>query len=133
MDYKTRVDIPRGDRGVVHPGHPPVIEAAEIAAGRKYLAGTLFRFAPGGAVPPADEVTGGTPAPAEQAELVLLEDVDTTDGAKIALCLRHGMAVRSRLINGEGSSDVAASDALVATLPARGIYPAQGFDSTKMA
>jgi hypothetical protein len=133
MDYKTTIDIPQGDRGVVHPGHPPVIGAVLIAAGRKYLAGTLFRLAPGGAVPPADAVIGETPSPAEQADCVLVEDVDTTDEAKLALCLRHGMVVRARLINAKGGTDAAASDALVETLPARGIYPVQGFDSTRIA
>jgi hypothetical protein len=133
MDYKTTVDSPQGDRGVIHPGHPPIIEAVLIAAGKKYLAGTLFKFAASGAVPPADEVTGGSPAPAEQADCVLVEDVDTTGEAKPALCLMHGMAVRARLINAKGSTGVTASDALVNTLPARSIYPVQGFDVTKMA
>jgi hypothetical protein len=133
VDYKTTVDIPQGDRGVIHPGHPPVIEAVLIAAGRQYRSGTLFKSGASGAVPPADEVTSGTPAPAEQAELVLVEDIDTTGGAKLGLCLRHGMAVRARLINAAGGTDVTASDALVKTLPVRGIYPVQGFDTTKMA
>jgi hypothetical protein len=133
LEYRTVVDIPQGDRGVIHPGHPPVIGAIPVAGGKKYLAGTLLKHAAGGAVPPADEVTGGTPAPAEQAELVLVQDVDTTGGAKTALCLLHGIVVSARLINAAGASGVPASAALIKTLSARGIYPLQGFDSSVMA
>jgi hypothetical protein len=101
-----------------------------IAAGKTYRAGTLLKNAASGAAASADEVTGAGAAPAEQAELVLVEDADTTAGAKPARCLAHGMAVRARLLKGDGS---AASDAMAATLPARGIYPVQGFDYSVMA
>jgi hypothetical protein len=116
---------------VIHPGHPPVIVAVLIAAGKIYKAGTLLKDAAAGAVASAAEVGGGTPVPAEQATAVLVEDVDTTGGARPALCLRHGMVVRARLLN--GASGAAASDAMAGTLPARGIYPTQGFDSSVMA
>jgi hypothetical protein len=104
-----------------------------IAAGKKYRAGTLLKNAAGGAAASADEVTGESPAPAEQAELVLVEDVDTTEGARPARCLGHGMVVRARLLDGTGSEPAAAGDAMAATLPARGIYPVQGFDYSVMA
>jgi hypothetical protein len=100
-----------------------------IAAGKNYRAGTLLKNAASGAVASAAEVTGGSAVPAEQAELVLAEDADTAAGAKPARCLAHGMAVRARLLKGDGSP---ASDAMAATLPARGIYPAQGFDYSVM-
>ncbi|MDR2186397.1 MAG: hypothetical protein LBO80_12140 [Treponema sp.] len=117
-----------GDRGVVLPGHPPVIDSAVIAAGKTYRAGTLLKYASGGAVASADAVTGGDPAPAEQADLVLLEDVDTTGAAKPARVLMHGLAVRARLLNGTGEDPAPASDAMADTLKNRGIYPLQGWD-----
>jgi hypothetical protein len=131
-EYKESVEKQVGDRGVIHPGHPPVIVAVLIAATKNYRAGTLLKNAAGGAVASADEVTTGSPTPAEQAELVLVEDVDTASGARTALCLVHGMVVRARLLNGS-SAPVAASDAMAATLTARGIYPVQDFDYSVMA
>jgi hypothetical protein len=104
--------------------------AVLIAAGNSYRAGTLLKNGASGAAASADAVTGENPAPAEQAELVLVEDVDTAGGARPALCLAHGMAVRARLLKGDGT---AASDAMAGTLPARGIYPVQGFDYSVMA
>jgi hypothetical protein len=128
-EYKQAAGAEAGDRGVIHPGHPPVIAAVLIAAGKNYRAGTLLKNAASGAVASAAEVTGGSPAPAEQAELVLAEDVDTAGGARPARCLMHGMAVRARLLDGTGA---AASDAMAGTLAARGIYPVQGFDYSVM-
>jgi hypothetical protein len=133
-EYKQPVSTEAGDRGVIQPGHPPVIVTVLIAAGKNYRAGTLLKDAADGAVASAAETTGGSVTPAEQATAVLTEDVDTTGGARPALCLRHGMVVRARLLNGNGSGDpVAASDAMANTLPVRGIYPVQGFDYSVMA
>jgi hypothetical protein len=114
-----------GDRGVLLPDHPPVIDSVVIAAGKTYQAGTLLKYASGGAVASADAVTVGTPVPAEQADAVLLEDVDTAGGAKPARVLLHGLVVRARLLNKDGG---AASDAMADTLKNRGIYPLQGWD-----
>ena len=128
-EYKQAAGADVGDRGVVLPGHPPVIGAVLIAAGKNYKAGTLLKNAAGGAVASAAEVTGSSPVPAEQAELVLVEDVDTAGGARPGRCLMHGMVVRARLLSGTGAP---ASDAMTATLAARGIYPVQGFDYSVM-
>ena len=98
-EYKQTAGTDVGDRGVIHPGHPPVIGAVLIAAGKTYKAGTLLKNAAAGAVASAAEVTGASPVPAEQAELVLVEDVDTAGGARPARCLMHGMAVRARLLD----------------------------------
>jgi hypothetical protein len=117
-----------GGRGVVLPGHPPVIDSIVIAANKKYQAGTLLKYASGGAVASADATTGGSATPADQADAVLLEDVDTTGAAKPARVLLHGLAVRARLLNGTGSSAVPASDAMTDTLKNRGIYPLQSWD-----
>jgi hypothetical protein len=117
-----------GDRGVLLPEHPPVIDSVLIAAGKTYQAGTLLKYAAGGAVASAAEVTGGSPAPADQADAVLLEDIDTTGAAKPARVLLHGIVVRARLLNGTGSSPAAASGAMVDTLKNRGIYALQAWD-----
>jgi hypothetical protein len=131
-EYKKNIGEETGDRGVVHPGHPPVIGAVVIAAGKNYRAGTLLKYAAGGALAAANEVTGGTPVPADQADCVLVRDVDATSEAVPALCLLHGMVVRARLLC-SAAAPVAAGDALVATLAARGIYAAQNFDFSVMA
>jgi hypothetical protein len=114
-----------GDRGVLLPDHPPVIDSVSIAAGKTYRAGTLLKFAAGGAVASADAVPGQTPVPAEQADAVLLEDIATAAGAKPARVLLHGIVVRSRLVKADGTL---ASDVMVDTLKNRGIYALQGWD-----
>ena len=117
-----------GDRGVVLPDHPPVIDSVVIAAGKTYRAGTLLKYASGGAVASADATSGQSPTPADQADAVLVEDIDTAGGAKPGRVLLHGLVVRARLLNGTGGSPVAASDAMADTLKNRGIYPLQGWD-----
>ncbi|MDR2049076.1 MAG: hypothetical protein LBP69_06450 [Treponema sp.] len=117
-----------GDRGVLLPDHPPVIDSVLIAADKTYRAGTLLKYAAGGAVASADAVTGESPAPAEQSDAVLLEDIDTADAAKPARVLLHGLVVRARLLDGTGNSPVPASDAMADTLKNRGIYPLQSWD-----
>jgi hypothetical protein len=132
-EYKTEIGKEVGYRGIVHPAHPPVIESVIIASGKSYRAGTLLKYASGGAVAAAKEVTGGSPVPADQSDCVLLEDIDTTGAAKPARCLLHGMVVRSRLLCSTGTP-AAASDGLADKLSARGIYPVQGgFDYSVMA
>ncbi|MDR0878942.1 MAG: hypothetical protein LBN21_12910 [Treponema sp.] len=123
-----------GDRGVVHPGHPPIVGSPLIAAGHTYQAGTLLKAAADGYVAARDAVTGEGAAPADQADCVLIQDTDTTDGAKPGLCLHHGMVVLARLLNSFGSGDpVPAGDAMIATLVNRGIYAVQDFDYSVMA
>lgn len=104
------------DRGVVNPGHPPVIEKGTISAPSKALkAGTVLKlnagkFAPAGIV--------DTPS------AVLLEDVDAGSEDAKAFALRHGLAVRSRLLDASGD-EKEASDTLAGKLPACGIYLVQ--------
>jgi hypothetical protein len=132
-EYKTEIGKEVGDRGVVHPGHPPVIESVIIAAGKAYPAGTLLKYAASGALAAAKEVTGGSAVPAEQSDCVLVEDIDTTGEARPARCLLHGTVVRSRLLCSTGTPEPASS-ALVEKLSARGIYAVQGgFDYSVMA
>ncbi|MDR2048923.1 MAG: hypothetical protein LBP69_05665 [Treponema sp.] len=117
-----------GDRGVLLPDHPPVVDSVLIAADKAYQAGTLLKYASGGAVASADATTGESAAPAEQADAVLLEDVDTAEAAKPARVLLHGLVVWARLLNGTEDPPVPASDAMADTLKNRGIYPLQAWD-----
>lgn len=112
-----------GDRGVVHPLHPPVADAILVDAGKPLKAGTVLKAGASGALPAAES---DTPA------YVLIEDVDTSGGAKPARCVRHGTVVKARLIDASGATEAAASETLVGKLSAAGIYPVQDFDSTKM-
>jgi hypothetical protein len=112
-----------GDRGVVHPMHPPIADSLLVDAGKPLKAGTVLKSGASGAAP-----AGETDTPT----YVLIEDVDTTGGPKPARCVRHGTVVKARLIDASGASEVAASNMLVVKLPAAGIYPVQDFDTTKM-
>lgn len=113
------------DRGVLHPGHPPIVDFAELAASEKDLkAGTVL----------ANGEDGYEPASASGQALptaVLLEDVAAHEDAVRARVAVHGMVVRSRLLDFSGEVEAVASDALAAKLPAAGIYLAQaGWDSS---
>lgn len=106
------------DRGVVHPGHPPVIMMGQMKAETKSLkAGTVLGLADGvySAVG-----SGGTPA------AVLLEDVEAHTEVVTAEILRHGMVVRSRLLDHSTAAEAVADDALAGKLAAAGLYPVQG-------
>jgi hypothetical protein len=107
-----------GDRGVIHPMHPAIVDSLAIDAGRDLKAGTVLKA---GAVPAEEE---------DDPVYVLVEDAAA--GARPARCLRHGTVVAARLIDASGADDAPASAALVGKLPAAGIYPVQGFDTTKM-
>ena len=108
------------DRGVLHPGHPPIVDYATLATSSKNLkAGTVLKSASGGLAPAGDS---DTPC------AVLLADVpahtaEATTGVPVAV---HGLVVKSRLFDYSSSSEAAASDTLTAKLPAAGIYLVQG-------
>lgn len=108
------------DRGVLHPGHPPIVDYATLATSNKDLkAGTVLKSASGGLAPAGDS---DTPC------AVLLADVpkhssEATTGVPVAV---HGLVVKSRLLDYSSSSEAAASDTLCAKLPAAGIYLVQG-------
>lgn len=104
------------DRGVLHPGHPPVFDFAKVTASRDIKAGTILKRN-------ADETyepCGASETPAG----VLLDDLEK-GSEDIARIVRHGMAVRSRLIDASGAADTAPSAAMLEKLPAEGIYLAQ--------
>jgi hypothetical protein len=103
--------------------HPAVVDSLVIGAGWDLKAGTVLKSGAAGAAPAGE---GDDPA------YVLAEDVDTTEKAGPARCLRHGTVVAARLIDASGADDAPASAALAGKLPAAGIYPVQGFDTTKM-
>ena len=108
------------DRGVLHAGHPPIVDYATLAATSKNLkAGTVLKSGAGGYSPAGDS---NTPA------AVLLVDVpahssEATTGVPVVV---HGLVVRSRLLDFSSSDEAAASDTLAAKLPAAGIYLVQG-------
>ena len=107
------------DRGVLHSGHPPIVDYVTLAASGKDLkAGTVLKNGANGFAP-----AGGSDTPAG----VLLADVpaheeDAVSGVPVAV---HGLVVRSRLLDFSSSAEAAASDALAAKLPAAGIYLTQ--------
>ena len=107
------------DRGVLHAGHPPIVDYATLAATSKNLkAGTVLKSGNDGYEP-----AGNSDTPTA----VLLADVpahatEATEGVPVVV---HGMVVKSRLLNYASSSEAAASDTLTAKLPASGIYLVQ--------
>lgn len=106
------------DRGVVHPGHPPVIMAAKMKAETKNLkAGTVLAFADG-----EYSVVGNAGNPVA----VLLEDVTAHTDVVTADIICHGMVVRSRLLDYSTATEKLAEDALVGKLATTGLYPVQG-------
>ena len=128
--FSQNADITsNSDRGVIHPGHPPIIESHVIKSGQgKLRAGCVLSAGTGdGAVLAVD---------ADQPTLVLIQDVDTNDSTQdkiIARCMMHGPCVRARLLSTAGDTPTVASDTLVSKLPLRGIYPVQSFDYSVMA
>lgn len=111
-----------GDRGVLHPMHPAVVESIVVDAGKPLKAGTVLKSGASGATPAAD---ADTPA------YVLLEDIDVAGDPKPARCVWHGTVVRARLIDASGAVEATASDTLVGKLsPA--IFAVQDFDYTRM-
>ena len=106
------------DRGVVHPGHPPVIMVGQMKAETKELkAGTVLQLADG-----VYSAVGSSGTPAA----VLLEDVEAHAEVVTAEIIRHGMVVRSRLLDHSDATEKAAEAALADKLAATGLYPVQG-------
>ena len=107
------------DRGVLHAGHPPIVDYVTLAASSKNLkAGTILKSASGGLAPAGDS---DTPC------AVLLADVsahssEATNGVPVVV---HGLVVKSRLLDYSSSTEAAASATLSAKLPAAGIYLVQ--------
>lgn len=109
------------DRGVLHPGHPPIIAygVMAVSANKELKAGTILQESNGEYSPCG---SSGTPAG------VLLDDVaahTASDGTVTAAILKHGMAVESRLIDHSGSVDATPNATLVNKLPGIGIFPCQ--------
>ncbi len=106
------------DRGVLDPSHPPVVEVGTLGTSKKNLkAGTVLKVTTKKYEPAGDS---DTPV------AVLLEDVPSHTDDVTAFVLRHGVAVRSRLLNYATGSETAASDTLADKLPSVGIYLSQG-------
>ncbi len=108
------------DRGVLHPGHPPIVDFVTLATSSKALkAGTVL----------TNGENGFVPAGADDADIptaVLLEDVAAHASETVqAQAVVHGMVVKSRLLDFSDTTEAAASDTLAAKLPAAGIYLTQ--------
>ncbi len=114
------------DRGVLHSGHPPIVDFVTMAASAKNLkAGTILKKGESGYAPAGDS---DTPA------AVLLEDVDAHASAAVdkVPVVVHGLVVKSRLLDYSDAEEAAASDELCDQLPGVGIYLAQaGWSETK--
>lgn len=106
------------DRGVLHPGHPPIVDFVTLATSSKTLkAGTVLKSGEGGFAPAGDSDTPSA---------VLLEDVAAHASETVqAQAVVHGMVVKSRLLDFSDETEVAASDTLASKLPASGIYLTQ--------
>ena len=102
--------------GVVHPGHPAIIDTGLLAdKTRKYKAGTILKADSSGKLAAAG--AGDDPI------AVLTEDSDG-ENAEV-LVMWHGMVVQGRLLDSSGSQPIAASEALAFNLRQAGIYPVQ--------
>ena len=113
------------DRGVLHPGHPPIVDFVTLATSSKALkAGTVLKSGEGGLAPAGDS---DTPC------AVLLEDVAAHASETVqAQAVVHGMVVKSRLLDFSDTEEAAASNTLAAKLPAAGIYLTQaGWSESK--
>lgn len=113
------------DRGVLHPGHPPIVDFVTLATSSKTLkAGTVLKSGEGGLAPAGDDDTPSA---------VLLEDVAAHASETVqAQAVVHGMVVKSRLLDFSDTEEAAASDTLAAKLPAAGIYLTQaGWSESK--
>ena len=117
MNQVTEVN----DRGIVDPSHPPIIDSAVLTASSKSLkAGTVLKFTSNAET---FEPAGANDTPA----CVLMDDVEAHASEEVnARVLRHGLVVKSRLLNYASTSEVAAGDTLINKLPAVGIYPTSG-------
>ena len=108
------------DRGVLHPGHPPMIAHGVMAVSTKELnAGTILSLSNGEYSPCG---SSGNPAG------ILLEDVavhNASDGTITAPILKHGMVVESRLLDHSGSAEATPNATLVNKLSGVGIFPCQ--------
>lgn len=108
------------DRGVLHAGHPPIVDHVTLATSSKNLkAGTVLKSGESGFSPAGDS---DTPA------VVLLADVPAhaTEATEGVPAVVHGMVVKSRLLDFSGDEEEEAGDTLAAKLPAIGIYLTQG-------
>ncbi len=112
-----------GDRGVVAPGHPPMLDTIVLTDETAvFNAGTVLRKSTGvdtyEAAAPADTLVEG-------ATCVLIQDTDGKNPEYQGLF--HGMVVSGRLIDASGADPVAAGDTLKGKLPAIGIHLTQLF------
>jgi hypothetical protein len=110
-------DVPgKKNAGVVHPGHPAIIDTGLLAdKTKKYKAGTILKADAGGKLAAA--------AAADDPIAVLTADSDGENAEVLALW--HGMVVQGRLLDSSGASPVEAGEVMAFNLRAAGIHPIQ--------
>jgi hypothetical protein len=125
------IETASGDRGVVHPGHSPVLDTIVLTdATKKYKAGTILRLSTQvvgedtvklttfQAAAPSDTLAAGEAC-------VLVQDSDGQSPECQGLF--HGMVVAGRLLDHSGASAVKANATLINKLPPLGIHLTQLF------
>lgn len=106
-----------GDKGVVHPAHPPLIDTIVLTdPTKKFKAGTILKEGAGVTTyepaAPADALVAGK-------TVVLVENTDGVNGEYLGL--KHGLVVEGRLLDHSGANAAAANATLKAKLPPLGI------------
>ncbi|MDR0455848.1 MAG: hypothetical protein LBH20_04085 [Treponema sp.] len=104
--------------GVVHPGHPAIIDTGLLAdKTKKYKAGTILKA----------DANGKLAAAATNDDPIAVLTADSDGENAEVLVLWHGMVVLGRLLNSSGATPVEAGEAMAFNLRAAGIYPIQSW------
>lgn len=116
VSYEKK-ETANGDRGVIHPSHPPVKDTIVLTDPTKvFKAGTILKEGAGVTTyepaAPADALVAGK-------TVVLVEDTDGKNAEYIGLF--HGMVVAGRLKDASGAEPVKAGATILAKLPPVGI------------
>jgi len=102
------------DRGVILPGHPPVITGGKVSSATALKAGTVLKISDG-----VYAAAGNSDTPVA----VLAEDHEGNASAQKRLVCVHGVVAQSRLLN---SSQEAPNSTLLGKLADTGLYLEQG-------
>jgi len=114
VNYKNKPA--KNNSGVVHPGHPAIIDTGLLAdKTRKYKAGTILK---------ADISDKLLAAGASDDPIAVLTEDSDGENAEV-LVMWHGMAVQGRLLDSSGANPAAPTAAMAAKLRKAGIWPVQ--------
>jgi hypothetical protein len=102
--------------GVVHPGHPAIIDTGLLAdKTKKYKAGTILK---------ADDSDKLVAAGASDDPVAVLTEDSDGENTEV-LVMWHGMVVQGRLLDSSGTNPAAPTAAMAAKLRKAGIWPIQ--------